>query len=198
MNRAVSTAHRLEHPFSLAIALDYAAMLHTFIGDSAGALRWAREAVALCREHQFAYYLSMAEILSGWAAAMEGRLEEGLPQLRHGLEHLRATGAELRLPFYLGLLAQVCALNGNIGEAMADLSNAFAFQNKNGEEWAAGDLHRIQADILRVTGNEAQARASYRNAVEAARLSGSRSLEARATERLKKRRTAGSPLTERF
>jgi DNA-binding SARP family transcriptional activator/predicted ATPase len=198
MDRALAAARQVSHPFSRAIALDYAALLHVFRGDSTQALQWAGEAVDLCRTHQFAYYLSMAEILAGWAVAMQGRAEDGLRQMRQGLEHFRATGAELRLPFYLGLQAQVCGLLGKTGEAMASLSSAFAFQSKNGENWLASDLHRVHGDLLRATGNEDQARASYRRAVEAARETGSRSCEQRARERLQGRRTANSPFPERF
>jgi DNA-binding SARP family transcriptional activator/predicted ATPase len=198
MEQALAAARQVSHPFSRAIALNYAAMLHVFRDDSEAALKWAQEAVTLCRAHQFAYYLSMAEILAGWAQSREGHAEEGLPQLRQGLERFRATGAEVRLPFYLGLLAQVCGLMGNMGEAMASLASAFAFQNKNGETWPASDLHRVQGDLLRVTRKEEQARASYRRAVEAARQTGSRSFEQRALERLKWRRTANFPFTERF
>ncbi len=191
-------AARESNPFTRAITLVYAALLHAFRDDSAQALQWAEEAVDLCRTHQFAYYLSMAEILAGWAVARQGRPEEGLARMRQGLEHFRATGAELRLPFYLGLQAQVYALLGNMGEAMAGLSSAFAFQGKSGETWPASDLHRVHGDLLRVTGNEEQARASYRRAVEAARETGSRSFEQRARERLEWRRTANSPFPERF
>ena len=198
MKEARAAAHEVSHPFSRAIALVYAAMLHVFRDDSAQALEWAGEAVELCRTHQFAYYLSLAEILEGWAVAMQGDPEDGLARMRRGLEHFRATGAELRLPFYLGLQAQICALLGNMGEAMAGLSSAFAFQAKNGETWPASDLHRVHGDLLRVTGNEEQARASYRRAVEAALETGSRSFEQRARERLQWRRTANFPFPERF
>jgi DNA-binding SARP family transcriptional activator/predicted ATPase len=197
MQQALEAAAKVGHPFSRAIALNYSAMLHAFRGDSAGALVWAEQAVALCQAHQFAYYLSMAEILAGWAASMVGRVEEGPPQMRRGFERFRSTGAEIRLPFYLGLFAQTAALTGNFGEAMANLSNAFAFQSKNGEMWAASDLHRIQGDILRLTAGEEQARACYQKAVEAARQIGVCSFEQRALERLKSCRTANAAGIER-
>ena len=44
------------------------------------------------------------------AAALEADPQAGLAQLRGGVEMLRSTGAEIRLPFYYGLLAEVCAL----------------------------------------------------------------------------------------
>ena len=104
--------------------------------------------------------------------------------MRRGLELLKSTGGELRLPFYYGLLAETCALNGNVGEALANISTGFAFQNKNGEIWSASDLHRTQGDLLRESGNQAQAIHSYRRAVEAARQTGSVMCELRAQGRL--------------
>ena len=140
---AIAAAREVGHPFSMAIALDYAAMLHVFARESKAALERANEAVALCRKYDFAYYLAIAEILAGWAQTLEGEGEAGLLQLRQGLDHLRATGAEIRLPFYHGLLAEACAATGRAGEALANVSNALAYQNKNGESWAESYLRGL-------------------------------------------------------
>ncbi len=126
----------MRHPFSQAIALDYAAMLHVFRGDSRAALERGREAVELCSRHGFAYYLAMANILTGWAEAAEGEVAAGLAQLREGLDGMRRLGAELRLPYYFTLLAETFGRAGLVGEALASLSTGFAFASKNGEEWA--------------------------------------------------------------
>ncbi len=45
MEQALAAASQISHPFSRAIALNYAALLHVFRGDSAHTLKWAREAV---------------------------------------------------------------------------------------------------------------------------------------------------------
>jgi DNA-binding SARP family transcriptional activator/predicted ATPase len=180
----IERAQQTAHPFSMSIALDYVAMLHLFRRESAQALARAEESVVVCREHGFAYYLSMAEIVAGWAQAQCGDVTAGLGRLREGVEALRATGAELRLPFYHALLAETCALAGRMGEAMANISTAFAFQNKNGELWASADLHRVHGDLLAANANAADAAASYRRAMEAARHTGARMLELRAAVRL--------------
>ena len=60
-------------PFSQAIALDYAALLHAFRGESRAALERGREAVELCGRHGFAYYLAMANILTGLGGSRGGR-----------------------------------------------------------------------------------------------------------------------------
>jgi predicted ATPase len=145
---AVTCARRLANPIALAIALNYAAMLHAFRRDPDAVRRYAEEASEVCRDHAFAYYLSMAEILAGWAMAELSAPAEGMGRLRRGLEALRATGAELRLPFYHGLLAEACARAGLHGEALANVSNGFAFLNKNGEAWAAAGLQRVYNDLL--------------------------------------------------
>lgn len=181
---AVSDALAMSQPFSQAIALDYAAMLHVFRGESRAALAQAEEASNLCRQHGLPYYLSMAEIVAGWAMAQEGDAAPGLARLRAGLEALRATGAEIRLPFYFSLLAETCARAGQMGEAMANISTGFAFQSKNAEGWSAPELHRVQGDLLGAAGSRAEAAASYRRAVLAARQSGARILELRAAVRL--------------
>ena len=102
----------MAHPFTLAIALDYAAMLNVYRCECGLALERAEEAAAICGKHGFAYYGAMAEILAGWATGMESDPSAGMRRLRRGLDALKATGAELRLPFYYGLLAEICGRAG--------------------------------------------------------------------------------------
>src|SRR6185436_5713194 len=77
---AIAKANRMRHPFSQAIALGYAAMLHVFQGESDAALERGREAVDVCSRHGFAYYLAMANVLTGWARSAKGDVEAGLAQ----------------------------------------------------------------------------------------------------------------------
>jgi adenylate cyclase len=176
-SEAMAAAKRMGHPFSQAIALDYAAMLHVFQGESRTALERGREAVELCSRHGFAYYLAMANIVTGWAGAAQGDMAEGLKQLREGMEGMRRLGAELRLPYYFKLLAETLARAGLAGEALASISNGFAFLSKNGEEWAAAELHRMQGELLAAEGKQEPARAAFERGLEAARRSGSLALE---------------------
>jgi predicted ATPase len=44
--------------------------------------------------------------MQGWAVAALGQGEAGAARMRDGLDALRATGAELRQPYYLTLLAE--------------------------------------------------------------------------------------------
>ena len=176
---AIAAATQMRHPFGQAIALDYAAMLHVFRGERRAALEGGRKAVELCSRYGFAYYLAMANVLTGWAEAAEGDAAAGLAQLREGMDGMRHLGAELRMPYYFTLLAETFGRAGQVGEALASLSTGFAFASKNGEEWAVAELHRVQGDLLAADGKFESARASFRQGLEAARRSGSLAFERR-------------------
>jgi DNA-binding SARP family transcriptional activator/predicted ATPase len=180
--QAIAAAEQIQNPFSLAIALDYAAMLNVFKSDSRAALEVGRGAVGLCSRHGFSYYLAMANVLTGWAAAAEGAVTEGLAQLRSGLEELRRLKAELRLPFYFALLAETLQRAGQSGEAMASIATGLAFASKNNEQWAVPELHRIEGILLRAQGKPDLADASFERGRDAARQTGSLAFEKRLSE----------------
>jgi DNA-binding SARP family transcriptional activator/predicted ATPase len=181
---SVALAREVSHPFSLGIALVYAAMLNVFQRDAKLARVRAGEAAAVCRKHGFPYYLAVAEILGGWATAVDGDSSAGLQQLRRGLDALKAAGAELRLPFYYGLLAEVYDRAGQVGEALANVASGFAFLTKNSEKWAEPELHRIHGDVLLHSGDAWQSQVAYRRAMDAAQQMGARLFELRAASRL--------------
>jgi len=196
-DEAVLRAREVANPFTLAIALDYAAMLNVYRCECALALARAEEASTICAKHGFAYYFAVAEILAGWATGMQSDPPAGMRRLRSGLDALKSIRAELRLPFYYGLLAEIGGRAGNIGEALANLSTGFAFLSKNGEMWTAPELHRIQGDLLLSQGDELQAQASYGRAIATATQTGSRLSEKRASDRLRSLQIAPVEATER-
>ena len=176
---AIAAANQIGDPFSQAIALDYAALLHAFRTESGPALERGRQAVELCNRHGFAYYLAMGNIITGWAEAAEGGVGDGLARIQQGLDAFRALGAELRLPYYLSLLAETLTRAGRMNEALATVSTGFAFASKNGEEWPLSELHRTQGELLLSEGKAAAAHASFRRGIEAAQRSGSLAFERR-------------------
>jgi DNA-binding SARP family transcriptional activator/predicted ATPase len=183
-DESIVHAREVSHPFTLGIALDYAALLNVYRGEGKLALARAEEASDICRKHGFAYYLSVADIISGWATGIEGDTANGLVRLRRGLDALKALRAELRLPFYHALLAEIYGLADQPSEALANIATGLAFLNKNCETWPAPELHRIHGDLLLRSGDTARAQASYRRASDLARGSGARLFEQRAEARL--------------
>jgi TOMM system kinase/cyclase fusion protein len=183
---AVALAQKLSHPFSLAVALDYAAMLHQFRREPQAVHEQAEAAIALCTEQGFAYYLAWGTTMQGWAQVAQGQREDGLAQMRHGLAALRATGAALRLPYYLALLAGACGQTGQAAEGLTLLAEALAQAHKTGECWPEAELHRLKGELLLSLSadNHAEAEGCLHQALVIARRQQAKALELRAATSL--------------
>jgi predicted ATPase len=184
---ALGLAQELSHPVSQAVALDYAAMLHQFRREENGAEEQAQAAMAICAEQGFAYYLAWASIIQGWTLSQQGHIEQGRTQMRQGIAALRATGAEVRGPYYLGLLAEACGQAGQAEEGLRMLDEALVLVDKSGECWGEAELHRLKGEILQRQGNGersslpilTQAEACFHQALAIARHQQAKVLELR-------------------
>jgi len=185
---ALALAQEMSHPFSLALALDYATILHQFRRERQAVQERAAAAVVLCTEQGFAYYLAWGTFMQGWALAEQGQAEEGIAQMRQSLAALRATGAELRQPYYLAMLAEACGNVGQAEEGLAILAEALARTHGSKECWWQVELYRQKGELLRqkTTGKgqkakiEPEAEEYFRQAIDLARRQRAKSLELRA------------------
>jgi predicted ATPase len=177
---ALALAQKLSHPFSLAVALAYAAMLHQFRREPQAVHEQAEAAVALCTEQGFAYYLAWGTTMQGWARVVQGQGELGIAQTRQGLDALRATGAALRLPYYFALLAEACGQTGQAAEGLALLAEALA--HKSGETWMEAELYRLKGELLLslAADNYTEAAGCFHQALTTARRQQAKSWELRA------------------
>jgi len=182
--QAVALARETSHPFSIALALDYLAMLHQFGRDPEAALQAATEAGEICAEHRFDYYAAWSGLVRAWAMAETGRLDEGIAAYELALEDFRRTNAGLRLPHYLMLLASLQGKAGRAVPALRLIDQAIAIAGLSGESWCNSELHRQRGELLLLTdGKDADDRAdaAFRLAVETAVAQGAKLGELRAS-----------------
>ncbi|MDJ0956851.1 MAG: adenylate/guanylate cyclase domain-containing protein [Arenicellales bacterium] len=179
-DESITRARDADDSFTLAIALDYAAMLHQFRRDRRRAQSLAAEAIALCTEHHIAYYGAWARIILGWTMIAAGDQNDGLTKLRKGLADIEATGAALRMPYYLSLLADAEARVGRPEDGLATIDRAIAIANANGEHWRDADLYRVRGQLLSATGNLDEAELALWEALAIARGQGANALELQA------------------
>jgi predicted ATPase len=79
---ALTLAHELSHPFSLAWARVWAAFVFQCRRDVPATYEQAEAAVALATEQGFPQYAAQGTILRGWALALQGQSEAGMTQVR--------------------------------------------------------------------------------------------------------------------
>ncbi len=184
-HEALALAEEHAHPFSQAIALAYAIMLHQFRHEQHTVDEHTETALALCTEHGFAYYWAWGTIIQGWSFVVQGQSEAGIEQMRHGLAALRSTEAKRALPYYLALLAEGYGAVGQTDEGLCVLAEAFAEVATTAERRWEAELYRLQGELLlRAQGSRRKAErtpeACFRQALAVARQQQAKALELRA------------------
>ncbi len=174
---AVERARLVHHPYSLAIALAYAAVTWQLLDDRDRLQEAADELGALSSRHGFAYYPEWGRILGGWAAD-DAR---GTARMERGLARLKASGAFSRMPYWLSLLAQRTGPD----RTRAVLDAAVASAVGRDDRWWLPELLRQRAAL--VDGPESAA--TLREALEVAEEQGSVTLAERCRHDLDTRRT---------
>jgi predicted ATPase/class 3 adenylate cyclase len=185
---ALSLAQELSHPFSLAFALIHVIYVHRFFGEAKAAQPPLQELLALSAEHGFPITLAAGAAHLGWALAEQGRAEEGIKQIRQGIDTWRATGSTLFYqPFLFGILAEAYWKAGLPEDGLTVLTEALDIVNQTGERFWEAELYRLKGELtLQSQFQNSQfkgrdgAEECFREAIEIARRQNAKSLELRA------------------
>jgi predicted ATPase len=182
VHEALTLAHELAHPFSLAAARCLAAFVSQYRRDVPAVHEHAEATVALSTEQGFSYWAALGTSLRGWALAMQGQGEAGLAQLRQGIAAYRATGGALFVPFWCTVLAEVCDHLGHPEEGLQALAEAHTLVEQHEERWWEAEICRLRGVLLlRQPGTPpAEAEAWLRRALDVTRRQEAKSLELRA------------------
>jgi predicted ATPase len=167
------------------LALNFAALLHLHRREGQAAQAQAETLIALSVEQGFAMYCAHGTILRGGALAMQGQGEAGTAQMLQGLEALQATGAVLRRPYYLAVLAEAYGRRQQTRDGLTLLTTALEVVHKNVERIHEAELHRLKGELLLQPWQDAgfveeEAEACFLKALEVARHQQARSWELRA------------------
>lgn len=182
IHEALTLAHELSHPFSLAFAQCWAAFVSQLRRDVAAVYEQAEAAVALSTAQGFPQWAAMGTSLRGWALAMQGQGEEGIAQVRQGLAAWRATGAALNVPYLCTVLAEVSDHLDYTADGLQALAEAHTLVEQHDERWWEAEIHRLWGVLLlRQPGTPpAEAETCFQQALAVARRQEAKSLELRA------------------
>lgn len=177
---SISLAQELAHPFSLAVAAIWAAVLHDLRREDESLQEYAAMTERLSREQGFATTAAGGMILQGWALARRGVLEEGMQQMTAGLRAWRQAGSELFQYWHI-LIARGHALTGHIDKGLAQLDEAFAIVQTSGEVMWEPELYRLKGELLLEAkpSDEREGEMCLQEALRISRRQGVKSLELR-------------------
>lgn len=174
-------AREFPHPFSQALTFAYLALLQELRADADTFHAQAEEAFAYTAEHRVTYYYAWANILVHFARAWEQPNSDNLAQLREAIGVFTQTGARLRMPYYLSLLARALDKAGQWDDALGALEDAFAESRRNDEHWWDAELYRLRGELMLARGGDvAKVESQFHQALEIAQMQQGKSLELRA------------------
>jgi predicted ATPase len=114
--QAIASAREFAYPYTVAYGLHVNCVFQQLLGDAAIVRERSKELVALATGRGFPHFVGSGTFFRGWATmALEGSIEDAIGEMRQGLAAKRATGAEIKVPYYFGLLAEACRNKSNHG-----------------------------------------------------------------------------------
>ena len=184
--QAIAAAEESAHPFTVADAFQWAAVLHQLRREVGPAMDAADAALTLANEHIFPFLAAHATALRGWALVQQGRSEEGIDAVRQGIDADRRTGANLEDSHWLALLAEACGKTGKIAEGLRAIAEALDHVAKTGAVYYEAELHRLDGELRLACDPAATptAEACFRRAIEIARAQQAKSWELRSATSL--------------
>jgi predicted ATPase len=176
-------ARSLGHAPSRLIALAMGAYVRRFRGELDRALDLIEEGLQVAIEHGVApQQEAYARIGQGWARAMTGEVERGLCEIRDGLDRLEEISVQLRRPYQLALLAEVCLVAGRVEEGLRALEAAA----RHSERWWDPEICRLRGSLVlcEAAHQAGEAERWFRRALATAQAQEARSLQLRAATSL--------------
>src|SRR5262249_29876718 len=160
--------------FSLAYAQHHTSWLYQLLRLPNETLLFSDEQIHNSAEQGFPLFEATGGIYSAGAQLLQGRAKKALPEIKHGLEAYRATGAGLSIPYYLHLLAEAYVGADRPEEAEATIAEAMQFVAASGEHSQEAELTRLKGEIALGRGDTAEAEAQFQEALAIATRQGSK------------------------
>ena len=105
--------------------------------------RLASDLIELTTRQNFAQFLAGGIVLRGWAHSASGDTAEGISWIEGGIRDCKATGAVLRLPYFLALKAEALHLANRTAEALEAIREAEAMAERSEGRWWSAE-HRLR------------------------------------------------------
>ncbi len=128
---AQGLAERIGDPYALVMARAFGATVHHALGNVDKMQELADQVLEEASKKGFSFWLATAQVTSGWALAMRGAADRGIPRIEEGLRMFRTIGARMPYPYYLSYLAEAHAVLGQLDAADAALDEALLMSASN-------------------------------------------------------------------
>jgi tetratricopeptide (TPR) repeat protein len=149
VNAALDLAAELDHPFTSAYAHFHAGLLRLWRRDTEVALDLAVRLHELADEHEFRIWTAAGGCLLGAAQVDLGRFDQGLANIRDGIElYGELRSPPIFWPFLLFVSARASVTAGRPADALRPLETAIEILSPPPGAAVLPELHLLKGDLL--------------------------------------------------
>jgi predicted ATPase len=109
-----------------------------------------------------------------------GSIADAISEMWEGLAEKRATGAEIKVPYYYGLIAEAHIRINRTMEGLKLLSDALELVERTDEHWYEAELYRLRGEMLTKNADRRGAESDFSGALATAKKFGAKLFELRA------------------
>jgi len=149
---AAATLRGRQADFTRAYVFCYAAWFAQLNDESAQALAWAQQAIAIAQRYNFETWLGAGALHLGIALTELGDFTNGLPLMEQALAGWKKAGAELMLPYFWGRYGRALVRSGKVEDGLEVLRRAIEGAQTTGEAFYDVELRRLHAEALAAAG----------------------------------------------
>src|SRR5262245_21625920 len=133
----------LAHPFSLALALLFAAWVCQQRREDQDALKHVETAITVGTGHEFPRFVTQGSILCGCLLIGQQQREKGIQLIRNGMLAQRLRGPEREQSYFDALVGEAYGIIGETAEGLATVNETLARVQTTGERFYEAELYRI-------------------------------------------------------
>jgi class 3 adenylate cyclase/predicted ATPase len=182
VGKAQALGERISHPFSMELAVTYAAMVHLNRGEPELAAARIAVAEAIATEQRVSFFIEPL-FLRGAVLVQQGAVAEAIAAIREGLAR-SAPAAKIWQSYPRCFIAEAFAREGNYQEAHSAVTHALDGIGSTGERMWQSEAHRVRGLLLLGENKPAESEAAFLQALDLARQQQAKSLELRAATSL--------------
>jgi predicted ATPase len=185
IREALDLAESLGQPFHIGYVLHHSGWLHHHCRLAAEAEAAGDREIEIAVAQGSQSWHATGRMYKAAGMLLRGRIE-GVPLLLDGLAAYRATGHQLALPYYLGILASAYTRMGRFKEALDTLQQALDTVEANDDRFEEAELHRLKGEALLAQSSDQHeaAEACFQESLTIARRQKSRAWELRTANSL--------------
>jgi predicted ATPase/class 3 adenylate cyclase len=186
-NAGVALAVELEHPFTTAYALFHAAFLHLWRREPELVRERAAGVLDVVEDHEFQIWRAVGTCLLGAAETAMGHHDEGLAQIRQGMDLYQGLKTPpVFWPLLLYVQSGACAQAGRTAEGLAHIEEALDVAGGGSGTTLLPELQLLKGDLIAAgpEDNCAGAEPCFQRAFDVARDLEARTSQLRAAIRL--------------